>query len=540
MGENTLLELFDGDEIQELDPNQSRDAFIGDLVPRNTLGAPEDSFGNLGTPLLQWNSLFFTGNLVQNGQVLDLSAIATGNHLILSGKETLDGFPDFLAVTPAATTAEILAGGSNPNLEMIINGASITLSSDITTPSMLLAPSIQNTCRVDDLEYDNLNFTKTEGEMGGTFILLSNIQNNISALDGTVQAFSHGAGPELFFARINDSEDRLEDCVRGLGGTLREELDDNDIITLLAANHIFIEDDLTIYTTRTYPEYLQSDPSSPTLGDFYFDTVVKIWKRYNGVSFEALNVNWLGTAILDDVETIFVSPNNFDLGWNESLERKIGYVSATQISVTINEVSVAGVFQKNSKAISRIYALSTNLEPGRSEIANTLYYIYVQRDLTLFFSDIAPREYDWRKGYYHPRRYWRCIGSVFRDVSGIELFHEHGNQIMFNTPGTVNDLTASATLFEHLRVPVLSNISFANYRTAKTNGPALAFIFFLFRNGVNVSVHGSNIATSRVDVVGSNSGAPIQNGTVNYREVDGGDSYYVISGYTMDYKNGNH
>ncbi len=540
MGENSLLAVSPGDDIDAADPNQYRTALSIDHVPRDLLGAAADAAGSLGTALLQWQNVVFKGNLIQDGSVIDFSALATERHLILSGKETTDGFPDFLEVVPASTTAKILAGGANPDLELLIDGTLLTLTADQTTPSMLVAPSVLNTARADDSEYSDENFTKTEGEMGETFITLKSIGANVSALDGSIQAFSHGAGPEVFFARIDSTNLRFCDAIRGIGGTLREEFSNNDLFTLLAANYIFIQNDLTIFTTRTYPEYLQADPSSPSLGDFYFDTVIKQWKRFNGVSFDTLKVDWLGTAILDDIVTTHVEPNDFDMGWQENLKTRLEFFSITQIRLHIEEASIAGTFHKHNGDQGRLYTLSTNLEPGRSEIANTLYYIYLQDDLTVFFSDLAPRKYDWRRGYYHPRRYWRCVGAVFRDGSGIRNFQKRGNQFLYEQLTSTDSLSTSPTRREDLNIPVIANGMDCFFRLVKVSNISSAFIDFVFRSGLTIKITGAESPPGLLEQDVSLNDTSIQNGTTNYflSGDSGATASFGIFGYKLDFKNG--
>ncbi len=542
MGDNTLELVDPGDEVLDTDSDQYHEALSQDIVPRDVNGAPGASAASVGTSLLPWLNLFMTGNFVLNGQVIDFGAVTVESHLILSGKAAVDGYPEFLSVNPASVTANILAGGINPDLSMIINGQSKTITSDLITPSMTVAPLPQNTARVNDTQYGDANFTKSDGEFGDTFIAIDTIGTEITALDGTVQAFSHGAAPECFFARVNTTNNRLEECVRGIGGTLREVMTNNDVITLLAANHIFVEIDETVYVTRTYPQYLQADPSSPTLGDFYFDTTIKRWKRYNGVLFELIEVNWLGTAILDNTETVFVQPNDFDLEWKSQLVTNITPVSTTDVKITIREANIAGIFHKNPQDHGRVYTLGSNLEPGRSEVANTLYYIYLQNDLTVFFSDLAPRKYDFRMGYYHPRRYWRCIGAVFRDGSGIESFQLRGEYLLY-TNGTYISTTTSLVRYETTRIPVMATSAVANYRvsslTGDSNGSTLNFHY---RLGVVVNLQnlffgfGPTLANSVCD-----HNAPIQNGVsaLLFTGLPADDlNEFKHFGYRIDWTNG--
>lgn len=419
MSTNTLVTKAPTNLILSSDPNQYFSAFAGDVVPRNTSGVPTDLAGSLGQLGLQWNNIYFGGNLIKNGAVLDLSSIQTLNHQIQNGKQNADGFPNFLALVISTLNVVIKAGGGNPNLDLVINGATASLTSDLTITGLIAAPAANNTCLINDVTYTGQTFTKTQGEFHRTFITIDTIGTEISSLDGTVQVFKHGSGPEYFLAYVDTTNNRLWAFKRGIASSAREALNNNDTITLLKGNYIFLDKDLLSHEEPIkFPPSQPFDPAAPATGDIYFDTSVFRWKRYNGTIFESKDIHWLGIAITDATETVAVHSNDFDLAWAPELELEAYWMDADTVRMIIRRTNVAGNSFQFEENFGRDIQLSTDLESSFSEAADTLYYIYMDKDLNFFFSPRIPRAKDKRQGYYHPLKYWRWTGvACFNDSS---------------------------------------------------------------------------------------------------------------------------
>jgi hypothetical protein len=448
---NTIVTKAPTNLILSADVNQYFNALVGDVVPRNTSGVPTNLGGSLGQIGLQWNNIYFGGNIIKGGDVLDLSSIQKLNHQIQTGKQNLDGFPNFLEVVASTLNVKILAGGSNPNLDLIINGATASLTSDITITGLIAAPAANNTCSVNDVTYTGQTFTKSQGEFHRTFITIDTIGSEISSLDGTIQIFKHGSGPEYFLAYVDTTNNRLWSFKRGIAGSAREALSNNDTITLLKGNYIFLDKDLLSHEEPIkFPISQPFDPVSPATGDIYFDTSVLRWKRYNGSVFEAKDIHWLGIAITDDTETVAVHSNDFDLAWGRENDIKINWVDADTVRIFTRRLNVAGNSFQFEHNFGREIKLSTDLESGFSEAADTLYYIYADKDLNYFFSPRIPRAIDKKLGYYHPLKYWRWTGCANWNDSSSDLqsfvfldkrFYYEGGP----TDGFVEQITLSNT-----------------------------------------------------------------------------------------------
>jgi len=419
MGNNNLSTVTANvDEIEAADINQFVSALNEDLVPRNTSGVPTDSGGDLGDGVTDWNNIRFSGQLIQGGSVRDLSSIAAESHQIQSGLAATSGYPTFL--TPVSSTTNGKIDAATTSLVAVINNATVTISSDQTITGMTTAPASNNTCLVNDTALAGEAETKYLGE-DGQALTIDNIGSEISSLDGTVQCFKKGS--EYFLAHIDSTNNRLFPFMRGVARTDREALSNNDTLTLMKANYVFVEDDgLTTHKTVLHPTFEDSDPASATSNQWYFNGNTKRWRRYSG-SWSNMDAHWLGFFILDDTETVAAHSNNFDVRWKSDLQGKISTVDTETVRVQLRSISVYGVdfsIQDYGQVIN--ITEPGDLESGVSEATDTVFYIYCDKLLKLRFSDKAPRMGDSRLGMYHPSEYWRCVGWVYNDGEG-DLAH---------------------------------------------------------------------------------------------------------------------
>jgi len=402
-----------------------------------------------------------TSNIADNSTAISSieNEITLEAYSISSGKETIDGSPDFMQFVPSTTNGTITAGGSNVNLQLKINAVDVTVTADIAVNGMNTAPAANNTCLVNDIAYSNQSFTKTEGEFGDTFIVIDTIGTEITGLNGTVQPFLQGG--EMFFALIDTTNTKLVSFERGIAGTAREALSNNDTITLLKASYIFLDQDgSTVFISNEYPRYLETDPGTAPTNDIIFNTTEQVWKQFDGFVWTALDAIFLGTFILDNTESIAAISNQFDLGWAENANFEIKHIDNDTVQFEISDVFVGGVNHRFREPSVRQVTLSGNLEPSEVESANTLYYIYIDRNGQYFFSTKAPRNKDLRQGLYHPQRNWRCLSVVANDSSSdIQEFFHDGLMYYYVYSGFGIDgkgLPTSFTLLEFIFVPVIS------------------------------------------------------------------------------------
>lgn len=418
MGTNSLTEIGIVSAVDSTGAHidQYRTALSGDFVPRNASGVPTDGAGNNGTATYQWKNIYLKNNLYRNGQLLDLGQLAaSAGFQIVSGEDNADGFPDFLQA-PGSTTTCIIAADAD-DLVMVINSTDVTVTADITVSSLTLAPSTNNTCAVDNTTLADQNYTKFIGEYDDDSLTIDTIGTEISSLDGTIQAFKHGAGAEFFLAYVDTTNNKLWPIKRGIGGTAREVLSNNDVITLMKINAIFLgSDGSTTYKTVTHPSWGDTDPGSATSGDWHFNTTTRIWKKYNGSAWEQVDAVYLGLAICDETYNQKVEPEDFDISWNGEALGNLTYLSASTIRVNLKKISVKGITHVPND-MGKIITMGTDMESGISEASDTTFYIYVDKNMDIFFSSIRPRRSDKKNASYHPYKYYRYIGSVYNDTS---------------------------------------------------------------------------------------------------------------------------
>ncbi len=414
MGSNNLAARTDGQTVQSDDVNQYRNALINDHVPRNASGSPEASQGNLGTNTLPWGDVYLSGQIVQNGSVLDFTSYATESHKIVSGAvQTLSGYPAFLAPVGGAATGRIL--GATTALRLVVNTTAVTISSNVDVTGLTLAPSSGNTCLVNDASLAGQASSKLLGQHGET-LTVDAVGAEISALDGTVQVFKKGS--EYFLARIDIGNNRILPFMRGVCRTSRESLVDNDTLTLMAGNWIFIEGDgATSRKTRIFPTYEHSDPASPVSNQWCFNLSLNRWRQYSG-SWASVDVILLGFIVCDSTQAVAAQAYDYDHRWDAACVGRFELVDDDTLRVIIKRIGVGdNRFYLTDDGQTIQLSASGDREAGVSEAANTRYYVYADESIKLRFSTTAPRLPDRKGGMYHPREYWRYLGYVQNDAS---------------------------------------------------------------------------------------------------------------------------
>ncbi len=535
MSEEQLTIVASGQKVLADHHNQLVTTVGEDFVPRNLTGTPTASIGDLGSSLFPWKNVQFTGNLIENGSVIDTGLAMRESNLILNGKQNIDRSPNFVEVVASSTSAKISAGGANPNLDLIINGNSVALTTDFTFTSLITAPASNNTASVNDVAYTDQNFTKTEGEHGDTFITIDGVGTEITNRDQEIHVFSHGAGPEYFLAFIDIPNNRLISFKRGIAGSEREEITNNDVITLLSGNYLFLEDTLVVpFTNTVFPVFQPTDPTSPGTGDIYFNTQSKRWKRFNGTIWENKNIHWLGYAILDSVETEATVSNDFDFNWSPENETDVQFVDSDTVRIITKKLSVSGIRHEAQENFGQTIQLSVDREAGVGETSDTLYYIYADNTLTFRFSDKAPRPTDKKRGFYHPSKYWRCIGFVFNNSSSnINFFtvknriYEYGDVLRFNTV-----IGTALTRFEFLDVPNFLSFAIGTLSIDSGAGGNTVEVFVQYLGSSSAFRFGFFSTPDAQNQVIFTINIPIQNSTMQFLRdvIPGATSAIQISG----------
>lgn len=400
----------DGGTIEE--PSEAKKD-VGFIAERPTFGA----FNWLLNLIYQWLDFFDKTSTTQEDG-------------IISGAAKTSGFPLYLSA--GATTRRFTILATSTPLVLQIDGVRYKLESDLTLGSDLaLAPSSNNTGTVG--EGDGSASTCYRGEYGGRIDLSGVPGSEIEAAEAVIQAYkiTNGGNSEICLARytttdVADPGYHFMPLIRGIAGTDRQPLTNaSTTITILKAHWIFLNKDMTtIKTTENCPAYGVSAPGSPATDDFWFDSDAKSWARYDGADWVYENYAYLGIAICDSSNCIAVECIDFvGIAWDETISYKVMKKDRYASNLAPNyddiriigpgEISVAGTMVHLGEE-TMVYGDSTESGNG----GWPWFYVYLKPDGTIQCSPKGPRKKDFRKGWYHPSEYWRCIGLYMRNLYG--------------------------------------------------------------------------------------------------------------------------
>jgi hypothetical protein len=415
------------------------------------------------------------------------NAIGSGlssNRLVSGRVRTGSQQPTFLVPNGAARTVKL--DGAPTSFIYYVDGIGYTIDADTTLTNLTAAPSSQNTCLVNDANAADQDWTKYAGEYG-TEITIDNIGTEISSLVGKLAGFKldNGATTEYFIAEIGTN--KLSRAKRGYffdstdAPIPRIVFSNNDTITLMKLTWIFAKSDETLTATYNPPVWGKDEPSSPALGDYWFDTDNNIWKVYGVGSFSAASATLVGVCIQDTSNTVGARSFEFFGNYTATNTVELSYSSATTLKALNygSQINVWGTTIKNEHGIWT-WDITADRDSGVSETSSTYYFFYITEEGDKIISDIRP--YDRQEdlyGFYHPHHSWRCVGSAFNNSSSDladvnSYFHRYeGSRILTSQTAAINiDLS-------HRVIPVTSaGGAFTIYLppAALTKGQILEFI----------------------------------------------------------------
>lgn len=429
MSANTLNNRSIGQTILDTFFNDIHSALDGDFVGRGATGIPT-SGQNLGTLALPWGSLY-CASINLNGSSLDTSKIVSPANRVVSGKtRTSSNQPAFL--TPNGAAASVLIAGATTNLVLSIGGVAVTVNTDITKAGLTVAPSTSNTATVNDATANAQMVTRTWGEVGSpSKITVSSAGTNITNKIGKFAAFKlvHSASTEYFIALV-ESSTVISHAIRGyfydsgLNPINAQPISNGDTITLMNLGYVFMTNDATtVDVTYNQPTYASSSPTSPATGDYWYDTVNQIWKRYDGTTFQIVNRTLIGLVVVDATNCVAARSMDFYAGTNAEAAIDL------EIAATVTNIQAKRLFGStsvNGKDIGFGYYLpiwnGTNNYASSSDYfstfaASSTYYLYLTDQGATMISDIPPLYRPDLKGYYNRHNPWRCLGIATTDGS---------------------------------------------------------------------------------------------------------------------------
>lgn len=451
MGTNTLNTRASGDIIVAGFFNDFNTALDGDFVGRNSSGVPT-SGQNLGTIALPWG-VARVGSLVINGSPIDTTQITSPQNRIISGKtRSASNQPAFIVPNGAAASFQLL--GASVNLNFDVNGSTVAVTTDITKSSLTTAPASNNTCLVNDATAVTQNATRTWGEENSsqTFITVDNMGSGITSLVGKFAAFKIAGSATEYMIAFVESTTKLQQCRRGFfydstsAPVNRAKLTDNDVITLLSWGHVFVANDgTTVDVSYTPPTISVTAPSAPVTGDYFYDLVNFVWKRYDGASFVIINRTYVGSVIITTANCVGARCQDFYA--RHSGDTNIVIQRDTNaIAKSLNPWSSVIVHGNKIDFFTTFPTWNTSTDLVASPDSyttlaiNTIYYLYISDTGKMIISDIEPYNRADYFGLYHPHNPWRCVGFAMTDGSS-NLSTAYG---LFGVGPTVQNFTSGS------------------------------------------------------------------------------------------------
>ncbi|HUR99982.1 MAG TPA: hypothetical protein VMZ26_18095 [Pyrinomonadaceae bacterium] len=333
-----------------------------------------------------------------------------------------------LFLTPDGTASTVNLKATATNLSVFINGALFTQTSDVAITGLSLAPSANNTALVNDTSLAGGQETRLIGE-GGSDLTIDTVGSEISNLVGKWAAFKIvGAGTEYFLAYVK-SATQLTQVRRGYffdsadAPFKRTTISNNDTITLMKLTWVFLKNDGTLSVTYNNPVWSSTTPTSPSVGDYWYDSSSTTWKKYNGSAYATDNSILIGICAQNTTGTVIARSLEFHAQFSELNNIDTEVLSNTVLQSVVPEsmISVNGNFVSfGSNGVK--WDITANLASSAdmydaTEQASRSYYAYVKEDGGVVLSDMAPYKRNSMRGKYHPYNTWRFVAEIFNNGS---------------------------------------------------------------------------------------------------------------------------
>lgn len=461
------------------------------------------------------------------------NAIGTGltSNRIVSGRvRTGSEMPIFLVPNGAAKAVKL--DGTPSTFVYYVDGTEYSITSDVTLTSLTAAPSSNNTCLIDDSTAADQFWTKYAGEDGSP-IPVDTMGSEISALVGKFAAFKldNGASTEYFFAYVA-STTRLTKARRGYffdsadAEIPRVFYSNNDTITLMKLTWIFAKSDGTLTATYNNPTWSKDEPTSPSLGDYWYDTDNNTWKVRTVSTWDAASATLVGICLQDTTNTVAARSFDFFKGYDSAANMEIvaesnSAVKSRQVGADVN---VWGNTIKGDYNL-RSWDMTADLDSGVSESASTWYYFYLTEAGDQIISDKKPhdRREDLR-GYYHPHQSWRCLGFAFNNAS--QNLEQVSSYYYAQDSQRIRTVTAADTLMVRDKTITFSGASFTEMLPPASLSKGIIFTFI--HGGTSLTQVYTLDGFASETIGGSATYALYTNGET-LRIMSDGSNYLVIS-----------
>lgn len=345
---------------------------------------------------------------------------------ISSGKLASDSsFSAFLVPAGSGNGRTLTLDAGATDFVYVIDGTQYTIEDNVTATSLVLAPNSNNTALVNDPNLGDEPRTKLIGEYGTT-LKVDNMGSEISSLVGETAAFSitNGTDTGYFLAKVQSTTE-LTELQKGSfldeSGNAYDRIvfSDNDTITLMRLTWVFANSSGGLTVSYSTPFVGKTEPTSPSVGDYWFDSANGTWKTFDSTQFVNAPVTLIGLCIQDSVDT--VGALSFDIfnNFSDLNTLRIKKESSSQVIANTSNaiVSVYGTALRSNRG-RFTWDITQDLETGLTEAASTTYYMYLTRDGQEIISEEPPQDRSEDLfGRYHPSKSWRCLGEFRNDAS---------------------------------------------------------------------------------------------------------------------------
>jgi len=374
-------------------------------------------------------------DLFDTFQAAQISSFS-GNR-IASGRKSANS-SKLMALVPVGNQPQVtLKAGTTPFV-YFVEGNSYTISSDVSV-TVGTAPVSNNTAVAMYTPSTQGDLTSADEQLKylgeyDTPLNLISVGSSITSRIQRLVALLPDSNDEIIVGTLRAASDigsttnthELINCRRGAFfdnldfPLVREYFATNHTMTMLELSFIFAKTDLTLDSSTRLHASGTVQPASATSGDYWFDTSLKKWFKYNGAAWAAANAILIGYAASNtsnciaartlDAEAIQSDQNSVRI--QQDVNKTIVYSAGGFEQIVVNGQKIT--FQDAPLTFDP----TLDMANGVNYSASTTYYLYITETGGRKISDIGP--HDRRSdllGWYHPSEMWRCVGQFYSNAS---------------------------------------------------------------------------------------------------------------------------
>ena len=371
----------------------------------------------LGNSLYPWGPISTSG-LIIDGKPVDLSKLSTDRNRIISGRTRAanSSYPSFFTYDDDSLILKILC--ADTPLSLSIDGESVVYNQDIDVEIQEGFPDDSLSVTINSEGLSNDEYAGLADCVYGNSVLGVILVDGVSS---TTESFflnrRHGLktselGVMMAYMYSNRVLSNIEkfDVFTSQGHTSPPiPLSDNDVLKLVRTGWVMMDADTSVAPEVTYREPVESftAPNNPNEGEYWKDLASNTWRRRTSQDWVKVKKIPIGIVFSEGTGSNakiigykcfqFDNPNPSNL--NGLLLDRLGDKSLILYQSAI--INIAGV----NHFLKHINFTLNNAPNG-------INYIYINEDLSLFFSGWRPSYRNKWGGLYFPWSNARCIGRV--------------------------------------------------------------------------------------------------------------------------------